>query len=629
MAAITSAQLSRLGLGGREITPSLTSVDNSLSLACSALPTSGGAYAPEPLSVGAASTHFLVGRAVSAPPAPHDTISLGSRPSSTSSGKGRLPRCSWVSRPSSPRSAAPPPFCADGAKVATTCDRFPVSFRRRRIGASASADRAPCRDRSDGQVWRVTGKSAAAAAASTSTADRMAEIVLKPIKSISGTVRLPGSKSLSNRLLLLAALAEGETSVENLLDSDDVRYMLAALKELGVPWSEDRAANSVVVQGCAGRFPVGRRPEKEGTTRTSADQEEIKLFLGNAGTAMRPLTAAVAAAGGGARYVLDGVPRMRERPIGDLVDGLQQLGAKATCVLGSNCPPVAVDAQGGLPGGTVRLSGAVSSQYLTALLLAAPLALGNVEIEMTDTLVSVPYVEMTLKLMERFGVKVERYGGWERFSIRGGQTYKSPGVAFVEGDASSASYFLAGAAITGGSVLVEGCGTDSLQGDVKFAGVLERMGAKVEWTAHSVRVTGADPDPSTGCRLRGIDVDMVSMPDVAMTLAVVAAFASGPTAIRNVGTWRVKETERMVAICTELQKLGARVEEGPDYCIIHPPEAIKSAEIDTYDDHRMAMAFSLAACGPSSITIRDPGCTSKTFPTYFDVFGELSSELQS
>eukprot|EP00850_Spirogloea_muscicola_P021527 SM000252S09079 [mRNA] locus=s252:120792:122870:- [translate_table: standard] len=340
---------------------------------------------------------------------------------------------------------------------------------------------------------------------------------------------------------------------------------------------------------------------------------------------MRPLAAAVAAAGGHARYVLDGVPRMRERPIADLVDGLRQLGVDIECCLGTGCPPVAINANGGLPGGKVRLSGAVSSQYLTALLLAAPLALADVEVEIADRLVSVPYVDMTLQLMARFGASVDRHGGWQRFSIPGRQAYRSPGTAFVEGDASSASYFLAGAAITGGTVTVEGCGTSSLQGDVHFARVLESMGAAVEWSEHSVTVSGREPDPATGRRLRGVDVDMNAMPDVAMTLAVVALFADGPTAIRNVANWRVKETERMIAICTELRKLGAAVEEGPDYCVITPPAAqpVGPVAIDTYDDHRMAMAFSLAACGAAPVVIRDPYCVRKTFPDYFDVLASV------
>nr|WOK84200.1 mutant 3-phosphoshikimate 1-carboxyvinyltransferase [Zea mays] len=445
---------------------------------------------------------------------------------------------------------------------------------------------------------------AAAAAAVQAGAE---EIVLQPIKEISGTVKLPGSKSLSNRILLLAALSEGTTVVDNLLNSEDVHYMLGALRTLGLSVEADKAAKRAVVVGCGGKFPV------------EDSKEEVQLFLGNAGTAMRPLTAAVTAAGGNATYVLDGVSRMRERPIGDLVVGLKQLGADVDCFLGTDCPPVRVNGIGGLPGGKVKLSGSISSQYLSALLMAAPLALGDVEIEIIDKLISIPYVEMTLRLMERFGVKAEHSDSWDRFYIKGGQKYKSPKNAYVEGDASSASYFLAGAAITGGTVTVEGCGTTSLQGDVKFAEVLEMMGARVTWTETSVTVTGPPREPFGRKHLKAIDVNMNKMPDVAMTLAVVALFADGPTAIRDVASWRVKETERMVAIRTELTKLGASVEEGPDYCIITPPEKLNVTAIDTYDDHRMAMAFSLAACAEVPVAIRDPGCTRKTFPDYFDV----------
>ncbi|KAL5792590.1 hypothetical protein ACOSP7_001184 [Xanthoceras sorbifolium] len=441
----------------------------------------------------------------------------------------------------------------------------------------------------------------------------VSEIVLQPINEISGTITLPGSKSLSNRVLLLAALSEGTTVVDNLLRSDDIHHMLVALKTLGLNVEEDSAMKRAIVEGCGGLFPVSK--ESIG---------EVELFLGNAGTAMRPLTAAVTAAGGNLSYVLDGIPRMRERPIGDLVTGLKQLGADVDCIFGTNCPPVRINGNGGLPGGKVKLSGKISSQYLTALLMAAPLALGDVEIEIIDKLISIPYVEMTLKLMERFGVSVEHSSSWDRFYIRGGQKYKSPGNAFVEGDASSASYFLAGAAVTGGTITVEGCGTSSLQGDVKFAEVLEKMGAKVVWTENSVTVTGPPRDPYGRKHLRAIDVNMNKMPDVAMTLAVVALFADGPTAIRDVASWRVKETERMVAICTELRKLGATVEEGPDYCVITPPEKLNVAAIDTYDDHRMAMAFSLAACADVPVTINDPGCTRKTFPDYFDVLERVT-----
>ncbi|KAK8487290.1 hypothetical protein V6N13_093439 [Hibiscus sabdariffa] len=452
--------------------------------------------------------------------------------------------------------------------------------------------------------------------ASTATAEKpssASELILQPINEISGTVKLPGSKSLSNRILLLAALSEGTTVVDNLLNSDDVHHMLVALGKLGLRVEHDSEKKRAIVEGCGGQFPVGR-----------GEGQEIELFLGNAGTAMRPLTAAITAAGGNSSYILDGVPRMRERPIGDLVTGLKQLGADVDCTLGTNCPPVRINGKGGLPGGTVKLSGSISSQYLTALLMAAPLALGDVEIVIIDKLISVPYVEMTIKLMERFGVTVEHTNSWDRFFIRGGQKYKSPGNAYVEGDASSASYFLAGAAVTGGTVTVEGCGTSSLQGDVKFAEVLEMMGAKVTWTENSVTVTGPPRNSSGRKHLRATDVNMNKMPDVAMTLAVVALYADGPTAIRDVASWRVKETERMIAICTELRKLGATVEEGPDYCVITPPEKLNVTAIDTYDDHRMAMAFSLAACAEVPVTIKDPGCTRKTFPDYFEVLERVT-----
>ena len=421
-------------------------------------------------------------------------------------------------------------------------------------------------------------------------------LILEPIQQISGTVSLPGSKSLSNRILLLACLAQGQTEVRNLLDSEDIRMMVGAMDSLGVSFTEDRDAHTLTVAG-------------EGAPFRSSGAE---LMLGNAGTAMRPLTAALTLGSG--RFILDGIPRMRERPIQDLVEALSQLGATIHCPLGNGCPPVEIHASG-LPGGTAQVKGSISSQYLTALLMAAPYAQSDVSLEITDTLVSQPYVDMTLRLMERFGVQVEN-DQFRRFHIRSGQTYQSPGVAFVEGDASSASYFLAGAAITGGTVTVEGCGTESLQGDARFAEVMELMGASVEWHANSVTVTG------TGV-LKGVDVDMNRMPDAAMTLAVAALFASGETTIRNIYNWRVKETERVQAVSTELRKLGATVEEGYDFIVINPPPRVLPASIDTYDDHRMAMAFSLAACGNAAVEIRDPGCTRKTFPDYFDVLSGL------
>eukprot|EP01026_Neomeris_dumetosa_P050997 TRINITY_DN4482_c0_g1_i12.p1 TRINITY_DN4482_c0_g1~~TRINITY_DN4482_c0_g1_i12.p1 ORF type:complete len:423 (-),score=87.91 TRINITY_DN4482_c0_g1_i12:141-1295(-) len=381
--------------------------------------------------------------------------------------------------------------------------------------------------------------------------------------------------------------------------------MVGALRVLGVDLTEDWANRTMSVGGCRGKFPAN-----------GGD-----LFLGNAGTAMRPLTAAVAAAGAG-EFILDGVPRMRERPIQDLVDGLTQLGVDAQCTLGTGCPPVRVVAKGLNPG-RVELSGSVSSQYLTALLMAAPLARSesgeSTEIVITDTLVSEPYVDMTVKLMERFGVVVERLEGLRRIRIPANQQYVSPGSAFVEGDASSASYFLAGAAITGGRVTVEGCGSNSLQGDVRFAEVLGLMGADVSWTENSVTVS------AEGKTLQAIDHDCNDIPDAAMTLAVVALFAKGTTTIRNVYNWRVKETERMKAIVTELRKLGATVEEGHDYCVITPPTTVNPGiEIETYDDHRMAMAFSLVACAGVPVTILDPSCTKKTFPDYYEVLESVT-----
>ncbi len=423
-----------------------------------------------------------------------------------------------------------------------------------------------------------------------------AKLALSPIKNISGTVDLPGSKSISNRILLLSMLAEGQTEIHNLLDSDDTRRMVEALKTLRVDVLEERNQNKISVFGTSGTIPV----------------TEATLMLGNAGTVVRPLTAALTIGKG--RFVLDGVQRMRERPIIDLVKGLKQLGAEVNCINGTDSPPVEVIANG-LPGGTTRLSGAISSQYLSAILMASPYAKTEVQIEIKDKLVSLPYVEMTLKLMLRFGVSVEN-NKYKHFRVPR-IPYRSPGKVYVEGDASSASYFLAGAAITGGPVTVKGCGTESLQGDSRFAEVLEKMGANVEWGEREISVSRSS--------LNGIDVDMNMMPDAAMTLAVTALFASGQTAIHNIHNWRVKETERLKAVSTELRKLGSEVEEGEDYLIIIPPKKIQNAEIDTYDDHRMAMAFSLAACGDASVTINDPGCVSKTFPRYFDVFSGLCS----
>ena len=424
------------------------------------------------------------------------------------------------------------------------------------------------------------------------------QLRLDPIRRISGSITLPGSKSLSNRVLLLAMLSEGETLIENLLDSDDVRRMVDALAKLKISYEEDRPNKKIRVRGVVGRIPV----------------VEAKLFLGNAGTAIRPLTAALTLGHG--RFVLDGIERMRERPIQDLLDGLNQLGAHVRSIYNTGCPPVEIIADG-LLGGVTELSGAISSQYLSAILLTSPYAKTPVEIRIRDHLVSIPYVEMTIRLMSRFGVNVVVSEDFRNFYINAPQNYQSPETYFVEGDASSASYFLAGAAITGGSVTVVGCGTESLQGDAQFAKVLEMMGAEVGWQANKITVQGSG-------NLKGIDMDMNEMPDAAMTLAVTALFAKGTTAIRNIYNWRLKETERLKAVSCELKKLGAFVEEGEDYLIIAPPRELVPAKISTYDDHRMAMAFSLAACGEVPITILNPTCVNKTFPDYFNQLSELT-----
>eukprot|EP00587_Corethron_hystrix_P005809 CAMPEP_0113316226 /NCGR_PEP_ID=MMETSP0010_2-20120614/11576_1 /TAXON_ID=216773 ORGANISM="Corethron hystrix, Strain 308" /NCGR_SAMPLE_ID=MMETSP0010_2 /ASSEMBLY_ACC=CAM_ASM_000155 /LENGTH=444 /DNA_ID=CAMNT_0000172879 /DNA_START=1371 /DNA_END=2705 /DNA_ORIENTATION=- /assembly_acc=CAM_ASM_000155 len=435
-------------------------------------------------------------------------------------------------------------------------------------------------------------------------------LTLSPIKSIDGTVTLPGSKSLSNRCLLLAALSDGTTRVENLLESDDIRFMLGALDDLGVE----------VVRHSSTAATVTARAGPIDSPLT--DAKVLDLFLGNAGTAMRPLAAALCMGKG--KFVLDGVPRMRERPIADLIDGLVQLGADVSCSE-TGCPPVVINADG-VQGGEAIISGKMSSQFLSSLLMSSPVANGDVKISIKDELISAPYVALTIGLMKKFGVTVqvegEMNGGTPSFLISNDEKYINPASILVEGDASSASYFLAGATITGGTITVRGCGSDSVQGDVAFANVMEQMGATVTWASESITITR---DPAT--RLKGVDVDCGEIPDAAMTLAVVALFADGPTTIRNVYSWRLKETERMKAIVAECTKLGATVEEFRDYCIIHPPKDNKLNDnvlIETYDDHRMAMTFSLAACAGVRVCINDPGCTAKTFPTYFEMLESVT-----
>ena len=414
----------------------------------------------------------------------------------------------------------------------------------------------------------------------------MHSLTLGPCTQARGEVRLPGSKSLTNRALLLASLAEGETSLPNLLESDDTAVMRAALTQLGAHLEGDR------IRGTGGFH---------GTH---------KLFLGNAGTAFRPLCAALAAGRG--EFTLEGEPRMHERPIGPLVEALRALGARIDYLENEGYPPLRVHADG-LRGAVIEMDPTLSSQYVTALLMAAPLAQGPVHLKLTRELVSKPYVHMTLTLMERFGVLVE-HDELREFRIQPA-CYRSPGTLQVEGDASSASYFLAAGAIGGGPVRVLGVGKDSLQGDARFAELLEQMGAHVTWGPDWIEVAGG--------ALKGLDRDLNDLPDAAMTLATVALFAQGPTVIRNVANWRVKESDRLTAMATELSKLGATVHEGADFLIVHPPGRWRPAEIATYNDHRIAMSFALASLGPQPVTILDPGCTSKTYPNFFEDWARL------
>ena len=427
---------------------------------------------------------------------------------------------------------------------------------------------------------------------------------LGPFSRASGTVRLPGSKSISNRVLLLAALAEGETTITNLLDSDDTRVMLDALEKLGVRLK--REGDTCVVTGTRGAF----------TARTA------DLFLGNAGTAVRPLTAALAVNGGD--YRIHGVPRMHERPIGDLVDGLRQIGAKIDYEENEGYPPLRIRPAQITTDAPIRVRGDVSSQFLTSLLMTLPLLRtesGVTTVQVDGELISKPYIEITIKLMERFGIKVERHE-WHRFIVPAGQRYQSPGTIMVEGDASSASYFLAAGALGGGPLRVEGVGRSSIQGDVGFADALIKMGANLQMGDDWIEVRGVGNDNG---KLDPIDMDFNLIPDAAMTIAVAALFADGTTTLRNIASWRVKETDRIAAMATELRKVGAKVQEGEDFLVVTPPEKlIPNASIDTYDDHRMAMCFSLVSLGGVPVRINDPKCVGKTFPDYFERFTALA-----
>ena len=439
---------------------------------------------------------------------------------------------------------------------------------------------------------------------------------LPALAGAAGTVRLPGSKSISNRVLLLAALASGTTTIHDLLDSDDTRVMLTALRALGCGIDPD--GNTLRITGLGGQL--------------QPSETLLPLFLGNAGTAMRPLTAALSLLGG--EFELSGVPRMHERPIGDLVDALTQLGCRIDYLGNPGYPPLRIHP---VPHGElaldapIRVRGDVSSQFLTALLLALPLAAADdIVIEVVGELISKPYIEITLNLLARFGIHVRR-DGWERFTIPAGSQYSSPGDIHVEADASSASYFIAlGAIATSVSgrngIRIEGVGADSIQGDIRFIDAARQMGAQVDSGPNWLEVRrGAWP-------LKAIDIDANHIPDAAMTLAVMALYADGPTTLRNIASWRVKETDRIDAMANELKKLGAAVEAGPDFIRVHPlaQAGWRPASIRTYDDHRVAMCFSLAAFNPAGVPVRilDPHCVAKTFPDYFETLFSVAEATE-
>ncbi|RUO27086.1 3-phosphoshikimate 1-carboxyvinyltransferase [Aliidiomarina minuta] len=413
-----------------------------------------------------------------------------------------------------------------------------------------------------------------------------------------GSVNLPGSKSIANRALLLAAMAQGETILQSVLDSDDTRHMRNALRKLGVNYTEQHNAQGleVRIQGRAGGFSI-------------ADSAE--LFLGNAGTAMRPLTAALAASQG--IFRLTGEERMYERPIGPLVDALRLLGADINYLQEAGYPPLLIHGAS-LQGGRVSIDGSLSSQFVSALLMALPLANEDTVVELTGDLVSLPYIQLTLDLMSRFGIQVQQVDT-RHFIVPGKSSYQSPGEFVVEGDASSASYFLAAGAIAGGTVTVKGTGLASLQGDKAFAEILEQMGAQVAWGQNHISVSRGE--------LQGGHFDLNAIPDAAMTIATTALFAKGPTEIRNVYNWRLKETDRLHAMATELRKTGAEVTEYDDGLRIVPPAVIQRARVATYNDHRMAMCFSLLTFAPAGVEIEDAQCCDKTYPEFFQDFSAI------
>lgn len=428
----------------------------------------------------------------------------------------------------------------------------------------------------------------------------MEQLTLQAAKQVGGIIKLPGSKSISNRTLLLAALSQGTTDIRDLLASDDTARMLEALEALGVHL-EKIGENDIRVTGNGGKLAV----------------KKAALFLGNAGTAFRPLTAALALLEG--EFTLSGIARMHERPIGDLVEALRQAGADIEYLGNEGYPPLKISPATIKSSPVIKIRGDVSSQFLTALLMALPLSGEAFTIQVVGELISKPYIEITLNLMARFGVKVTR-DGWERFHIPANTQYKSPKEIYVEGDASSASYFLAAGAVAAdeNGLKIEGVSANSIQGDIKFADEIVKMGANVEYGPNHIIVKRATS------KLKAIDLDCNHIPDAAMTLALLALFADGTSTLRNIASWRVKETDRISAMATELRKVGAKVEEGADYIKITPPASpTPNAVIDTYDDHRMAMCFSLVRLTGVPIIINDPKCVAKTFPDYFERFATI------
>ncbi|SNC59133.1 3-phosphoshikimate 1-carboxyvinyltransferase [Sodalis endosymbiont of Henestaris halophilus] len=422
-------------------------------------------------------------------------------------------------------------------------------------------------------------------------------LTINPIAHVDGTLNLPGSKSVSNRALLLAAQAAGTTRLINLLDSEDVHHMLTALGQLGVNYCLSADRRCCEIYGLGGPLRA---------------DNALTIFLGNAGTAMRPLAAALCLQT--QDVTLTGEPRMKERPIGLLVDALRQGGASIEYLENEHYPPLRL--RGGYQGGDITVDGSVSSQFLTALLMMAPMAPQDSRIRIKGKLVSLPYIDITLGLMKSFGIEVW-HDNYQVFYLTGNCIYRSPGDYLVEGDASSASYFLAAAAIRGGTVRVTGIGRQSLQGDIRFADVLENMGAIIRWGDNYIECSRS--------ALHAIDMDMNHIPDAAMTIATTSLFTDGgTTTLRNIANWRVKETDRLTAMATELRKVGAIVTEGKDYLSITPPTRLIATRISTYNDHRMAMCFALVALSDTPVIILEPRCTNKTFPDFFAQFASLS-----